>query len=1173
MTLSIRLLGTPEITVNSETVTLPGHKPLALFAFLLLNPQPHPRQALVDMLYDAAEDPRATLRWSLRQLRKRVGEAYFETNRRTIGINRNAPFWLDVTAFCDGEVTHYRGPFLQGVEVRDGHRFMDWLYIQRTRLAELAQRQLGGLLEERRQAGDHTAVIEIGHRLLQLDNLHEERYQALMKAYHSLGRKEAALKMYQTCQQVLQKELALQPSYETQQLYQQILQKPSQRHVSQTAVSAPQFPISLPKHTSRAAPFVARATQLAHLAHLFDCAKAGEGQVVFVSGSAGRGKSALVTHFAHERLTHEAAHIGIGSCDAFDGIGEAYAPFREVIDTLMGSYRWAVGEGLATVTEAEQYLKASHSALRALVNDAPILLNRLISVEQIRQRLGWIETPEARDTAVRLANLTEEHSEQNQQTHLFRQINTLLRTLSRQKPLVLILDDLQWCDHSSMALLFYLARRIRQESILIICTYRQQEMASRHTETGQPLFQLVNEIERLFGTRGIDLEQVEAAENGRFVHQLLERKYNQVAPIFEEELLNATHGHPLFVVELLNALQRQKQLVRDEKGLLTNKDPLVWQRLPRRMEAVVAMQYQNLPESLQELLSVAAVMGKRFSAQALARVVGQAARQTVNQLSQLENQPHYLLQNEGQEQVGNTVIDHFSFRHAFFHDHLLRQIGDSERRLLHGDIGEVLEQVYAGALETAVLPIATHFEQARVIHKAVYYFTLASQEAHKRFAYDEVIQRTTRALILLPEEEMRARYDVLAMREQALATLARREAQLADLSALRQVAFALDEAAIHADVALRHVSYQLATRESAIDEAKTAVSFAKISQNLKLEAQGELYLARALMAENRQKEATTHLQNCLHLSKEVQLERLEATSLRSFGELSQLDGELTQARSFYEQSLTLAYSAGHRFGQGQAAYHLGEVALIEGELSKAMQHLTAALLTFQRMKYLQGCVESLLRLGFVTAEMGDYFRARQYLNRGLTESQKMGSKHLQGMMLAQLGWVALCLDEKETAVYQIDKALELMDGLDDEETIGWISYWYGRILLGLNEDQATIAHFKQAANIIKLIPMCLAGQALAHWRLGERETAVQTSQKIWQMWQQHAFSGEQHPIWVLFTSYTICANEDASLANKFLSTVKELLLTRADQIEDEATRRLFLTRVPEHAHILTLSAD
>src|SRR5687768_7378859 len=134
MTLFIGLLGPTEFRLDETPLALKGYKPVALLAYLLLTGKAQSREHLVDLLYDEADDPRASLRWTLNQLRQGIGAEYFEANRQQIGFNFKSDYWLDVEAFLSGQTGLYRGEFLEGLYLRDAIRFMDWAFFERERL-------------------------------------------------------------------------------------------------------------------------------------------------------------------------------------------------------------------------------------------------------------------------------------------------------------------------------------------------------------------------------------------------------------------------------------------------------------------------------------------------------------------------------------------------------------------------------------------------------------------------------------------------------------------------------------------------------------------------------------------------------------------------------------------------------------------------------------------------------------------------------------------------------------------------------------------------------------------------------------------------------------------------------------------------------------------------------
>jgi len=222
MTLYIRLLGTAEISHDDTPLHLRGHKPLALLAYLLMTGKPHTRSHLVDLLYENSRDPRASLRWTLHQLVKKIGADFVRANRRQIGFNFDSDYQLDAILLKAGQSDLYRGDFLEGVYIRDAGGFMNWLLYERERLRDMCQAALIRQLERCEDSEDCQGVIQIAHQLIGLDNLREEWHRALMRAYVRQGKRKAALVQFERCRRLLKDELGVDPTGETQLLYKAI---------------------------------------------------------------------------------------------------------------------------------------------------------------------------------------------------------------------------------------------------------------------------------------------------------------------------------------------------------------------------------------------------------------------------------------------------------------------------------------------------------------------------------------------------------------------------------------------------------------------------------------------------------------------------------------------------------------------------------------------------------------------------------------------------------------------------------------------------------------------------------------------------------------------------------------------------------------------------------------
>ncbi|NOZ49479.1 MAG: AAA family ATPase [Chloroflexi bacterium] len=251
MTLSVRLLGLPTLSIDEVELNLRGHKPLALLAYLINTHKTHSRQHLVDLLFDKAADPRGSLRWILCQLRKHVGDEYLLADRYQVAFDFDSDYWCDLEVLQTGTTSVYRGAFLEGLELRDGRRFMNWLYFEREHWRDVYQQGLVSQLERNEQGNDHKDALDIAQTLIQLDNLREAWHRAAMRAYARLGKREAALAQYELCRQILGDELGMSPSARTQALAETIRagQHPNGGIPPHQRVRAPTLAITQPPAT------------------------------------------------------------------------------------------------------------------------------------------------------------------------------------------------------------------------------------------------------------------------------------------------------------------------------------------------------------------------------------------------------------------------------------------------------------------------------------------------------------------------------------------------------------------------------------------------------------------------------------------------------------------------------------------------------------------------------------------------------------------------------------------------------------------------------------------------------------------------------------------------------------------------------------------------------------
>jgi DNA-binding SARP family transcriptional activator len=384
--LATSTLGAVTIRRDGEPLTgLDTRKVEALLIYLACTGRTHAREVLAEMFWEERTPERAlgNLRVALSSLRK-YAAPYLTVDRNTASLDPAAGVWLDVAELekklaagqVEAALDLYHGEFLAGFYVRDCPGFEDWATLERERLRRRVENALRDLAAHDLEAGDYRAGIRHTSRLLAYD-----------------GQRGAAVAQYEACCAVLRDELGVEPEAETTRLLQEI-------QAGELAVPA-----------ARPSPPVV-ALPPARLARFLQQAWDGHGQVAFVTGEAGLGKTALLDEFARRAMdAYPALLVGSGSCNAYSSVGDPYLPFRDILAMLTGDLeaRWAAGaissaqarrlmhlSKAGDVTRVDAYLDARglrrsnlfHQLLQALIELAPAGSEERALFESLSNHLG-----------------------------------------------------------------------------------------------------------------------------------------------------------------------------------------------------------------------------------------------------------------------------------------------------------------------------------------------------------------------------------------------------------------------------------------------------------------------------------------------------------------------------------------------------------------------------------------------------------------------------------------------------------------------------------------------------------------------------------------------------------------------------------------------------------------
>jgi DNA-binding winged helix-turn-helix (wHTH) protein/tetratricopeptide (TPR) repeat protein len=475
---------------------------------------------------------------------------------------------------------------------------------------------------------------------------------------------------------------------------------------------------------------VGREAELASVQCLYTQALHGQRQVVFVTGEAGIGKTALVEAVVHGLRSEDELWLGHGQCIEQYGAGEAYLPLLEALGRLG---RGPGGERLVA-------LLAQHAP--SWMMQLPALLPAH-TLADLRHTLAG--TTHAR---------------------MLRELAEGLEALSAERPLVLVLEDLHWSDPSTVEALALLARRRDPARLLVLGTYRPVDLIVHD----HPLKQVARELAAHGQCVEVALRELSAPAVAAYVAQ------RGVAPEARAEVTalvyRRTEGHPLFMVQLLDYLAQHDVLQTPTKAAALLLDEAVPQGLRQLLEA----QLERLAAEEQRVLEAGSVAGVEFGVASVAAGLETTPEAVEAVCDRLARQGQFLEERGLAAWPDGTVSGRYGFRHALYQAVVYQRLSAGRRAGMHRLVGARQEVGYGTQAPEVAAELAVHFERGHDPARAVRYRQQAAAQALERYAYPEAVDHLTRGLALLqtlPETPERARHELALQMALAPALLAR----------------------------------------------------------------------------------------------------------------------------------------------------------------------------------------------------------------------------------------------------------------------------------------------------------------------------------------------------------------------------------------------------------------
>ena len=740
----------------------------------------------------------------------------------------------------------------------------------------------------------------------------------------------------------------------------------------------PNFHVSPVKLSVVSPTVIGRTVQLEMLSRLLELAHGGQGQAALLSGEAGVGKTRLVV----EARGH-AARLGFSILQGNCFEPDRSLPYAPLLELLRGYFAQSLPEEIA------RDWGPLAPELAHLLPELPALLPDLSPAPALN--------PE------------------QDQYRLFHALEQFLFRLATQRPLLVVIEDIQWSDDASLDFLLYSVRRLASRPVLLLLTYRSEE-------EGTSLARFLAGLDRTRLANEMPLVPLTPGE----VDAMLRAIFKLERPV-SAEFLNAIHklteGNPFFIEEVLKSLLATGDIFY-RQGTWDRK-PINQLRIPRSVQIAVQQRMDQLGPAAKQLLVLAALTGRRFNFVLLQELIQMDEPALLQQLKKLMA-AHLIVEESA---------DGYAFRHALTREAVYATLLRRERRRYHRAIAETLERLYANRLDTYLADLSYHYYQAEAWEKALEFSRRAGERAQTLFAPREAGELLTRALDAARQLGLSAPAILYRTRGQSYETLGEFERARADYEQALQMAQQSED---------RQAEWQglidLGFLWAANDYMKTgdyfrhALELARTLEDPSLMAHSLNRLGNWHLNLERPHEARQCHVEALAIFERLGDKQGQAETLDLLGLASELMAHCTDALGYLEQSVVLFRELDDRRGLASSLAIMSElgpwhgmdaVALAAVTLADGARYAGMSLDIARQIGWRSGEAYALIALGACSRSMGQYAQGLEQTHKGLEIAEEIGHRQWMTMARVSLGFLYLDLLALPTARQYLEQALSL----------------------------------------------------------------------------------------------------------------------------------------------------
>ncbi|MEM7335193.1 MAG: adenylate/guanylate cyclase domain-containing protein [Chloroflexota bacterium] len=830
-------------------------------------------------------------------------------------------------------------------------------------------------------------------------------------------------------------------------------------------------------------------------------------------------------------------------------------PYHFIAEMIRGLFNLSRESAMTT---AVNHLTASISALQDGIT--PLELDYQLGSLASILGLTLINNP--------LSNLEPEQ----RRDRTFLSLERIFIAAAKQKPLMLLIDDLHWGDVLSLDFLERLLTLIAQGELQDGQAFVM--MLSRPAEN--PDSQLSQVITRLESPpfQTILLDRLDETQAASLIIELLDQEIPQE---LGNLIINHAQGNPFYVEEVLRSLIEDGTLKKNGTWKITQDIANI--RIPPSVQDVLAARIDRLPPDDKQITQHAAIIGRIFWQDILNRIT--EAETVEPTLLLLE-----LRQLAGRMEESKLAEDwEWVFHHGLIQEVAYGSVPKSMRRVVHEQVATILENQLGDQTAFLIPLIANHYEQSQLIDKAIYYLGLAGQQATEQFANQEAVSYYTRALNLLDSQEttiflsskqLRQKYDLILGRVKVYHLMGKRSEQKDDLDKLDFLAKRLRDKEAQATVALEFASYfeSISDFSSSVTKSQEAVELAQEAKSPDLAVSGYTAWSLAQLRLSQFDEAKQLAIQGQKIAQENNNALGEAISLVHLGIAHYLPGEINEAKDALEASLEISEKLNDLSRQTSCLTNLVGIYHGLGDYAKAVSYCEKALELVRIIGNRATEATIVNNLGAIYHALGYLAEAEEHQSSALRQAQLLDNKLVESMSSGNLSLVLHDMNLLSEAEEISRNALKIDQEIGDKYGEGYSLTALGLALEGQDKlDSAKEAHqaaltIRQDLQLASQAIDNLAGLASISLKQHNLTEAKKHIEEIQEWISKHGVEGIEYPIRVYLTVADVLeAVGESSQAAHILDTAKKYMHSKAEKISNPVAQESFLTNVPLHQEL------